>query len=171
MHLILLSGGSGKRLWPLSNDTRSKQFLKVLSSGEKTKQTISMVQRVWQQLQKANLANHTIISTCKSQIDMIDSQLGSQIPLIIEPSRRDTYAAIALASVYLYSTKGVKPDEVVTIVPVDPFVEDTFFNHIKTLENVVKESKADIALIGIHPTYPSEKYGYIIPQNSQENSK
>jgi mannose-1-phosphate guanylyltransferase len=167
VHLILLSGGSGKRLWPLSNDSRSKQFIKVLSAGEKLKQPISMVQRVWQQLQKANLAKHTIISTCKSQVDMIDSQLGSHIPLVIEPSRRDTYAAIALASVYLYSTKGIKPDEVVIILPVDPFVEDTFFNHVKKLENVVNQSKADLALVGIQPTYPSEKYGYIIPQNSQ----
>jgi mannose-1-phosphate guanylyltransferase len=171
VHLILLSGGSGKRLWPLSNDSRSKQFLKVLINGKKSNQPISMVQRIWQQLEKANLVNQTIISTCKSQIDMIESQLGSHIPLVIEPSRRDTYAAIALASVYLYSKRGVKTDEVVTIVPVDPFVENPFFNHIKTLENIVKESKADLALIGIQPTYPSEKYGYIIPQNSRETLK
>lgn len=164
MHLILLSGGSGKRLWPLSNDSRSKQFLKVLPAGDDLKKPISMIQRVWEQLKNAKLSEHTIISTGKSQVDMIDSQLGSNIPLVIEPERRDTYAAIALASVYLYSKKGIGLNQVVTVLPVDPFVEDSFFDHIKSLEDVINQTNTDLALVGIQPTYPSEKYGYIIPK-------
>ena len=163
MRLVLLSGGSGKRLWPLSNDSRSKQFLKVLSIGGELNNPISMIQRVWLQLKKSKLSEHTIISTGTSQVEMINSQLGEDIRLVIEPSRRDTYAAIALASVFLYSKYSVPLDEVVAVLPVDPFVEDSFFDHIKLLEDVIKHSKADLALIGIQPTYPSEKYGYIIP--------
>jgi mannose-1-phosphate guanylyltransferase len=166
VHLILLSGGSGKRLWPLSNDSRSKQFLKVLPAGEALQQPISMIQRVWEQLKHAKLAEHTLISTGKSQVDMIDSQLGSNIPLVIEPTRRDTFAAISLASVFLYSKKGIGLDEVVTVLPVDSFVEDCFFNHIRNLEDVVEQSHADLALIGVKPNYPSEKYGYIIPSKT-----
>lgn len=161
MKLVLLSGGSGKRLWPLSNDARSKQFLKVLEDDVITPK--SMVQRVWAQLEKVNLAKSTIIATSKIQVDMIQNQLGPQAELIIEPSRRDTFPAILLAAAYLYSERNIALDETVAILPVDPFVHESFFEHVKQLENIVNECKADVALIGVKPTYPSSKYGYIIP--------
>ncbi|MFJ7638313.1 sugar phosphate nucleotidyltransferase [Peribacillus sp. NPDC097206] len=167
MRLILLSGGSGKRLWPLSNSSRSKQFLRLLPSEQKTNSKVSMIQRVWNQLENVNLADRTIISTNKSQVDMIISQLGNDVPLIMEPSRRDTYPAIVLASLYLYSVESVDPEEVVGVMPVDPFAGDEFFEHMITLEKVLQQSMADLALVGIAPTYPSEKYGYIVPIASQ----
>lgn len=164
MKLILLSGGSGKRLWPLSNDTRSKQFLKVLEGYGVNNQ--SMVQRVWGQLQNAGLAKLSIIGTSKMQRDMIHSQLGTNIPLIIEPERRDTFPAIALASSYLYSVQNTKEDEIVVVLPVDPFVEDNFFEKVKELEKILINSNAELALVGVKPTYPSSKYGYIVPKNT-----
>ncbi|WP_407269711.1 sugar phosphate nucleotidyltransferase [Radiobacillus sp. PE A8.2] len=162
MKLVLLSGGSGKRLWPLSNDTRSKQFLKVLEGVNGEKQ--SMVQRVWGQLEAVNLSNHAVIATSKMQIDMIQSQIGLNVPLIIEPERRDTFPAIALAASYLYSIQGVSEEEVISVLPVDPFVENSFFEKVKELESVLVGSESDLALIGVTPTYPSSKYGYIIPE-------
>ncbi|UOF91470.1 mannose-1-phosphate guanylyltransferase [Fodinisporobacter ferrooxydans] len=167
MKLILLSGGSGKRLWPLSNDSRSKQFLKVLENSEGKLE--SMVQRVWRQLSAIGLADSAIIATSKSQIDMIHSQIGTQVPVIIEPERRDTFPAIALAASYLFSKEDVSPEEVVAVLPVDSFVEEKFFTRILELEKVLKASGADLALVGVSPTYPSEKYGYIIP-NQTKNS-
>lgn len=166
MKLVLLSGGSGKRLWPLSNDARSKQFLKVLTDEEGNKE--SMVQRVWGQLTKNNLAKGSLIATSKSQVEMIQMQVGAQVPIVVEPMRRDTFPAIALAAVYLYSIKGCSPDEVVAILPVDPFVEDHFFSKVKELEGKLIESDADLALMGVKPTYPSEKYGYIVPYLEEE---
>lgn len=162
MKLILLSGGSGKRLWPLSNESRSKQFLKILPHSDNDFE--SMVQRIWRQLEVNQLVDDAYISTSKAQADIIQSQLGTEVPLIIEPERRDTFPAIALASTYLYSTIGVHLDEVITVMPVDPFVENQFFNKLKDLEKVIGQSDADIALIGVNPTYPSTKYGYIIPE-------
>ena len=161
MRLVLLSGGSGKRLWPLSNDTRSKQFLKVLEGEDGEKQ--SMVQRVWGQLKEQDLQNLHIISTSKMQRDMIYSQIGMDVPLIIEPERRDTFPAIALAASYLYSIENVSENEVIVVLPVDPYIEDPFFEKVKELENVLAHSEADLALIGVKPTYPSSKYGYIVP--------
>ncbi|SFT02876.1 mannose-1-phosphate guanylyltransferase [Paenibacillus sp. BC26] len=166
MKLILLSGGSGTRLWPLSNDARSKQFLKVLENDEQ--QLISMVQQLWGQLEASNLSEHSYIATSQSQVEMMQSQIGTDVPLIIEPERRDTFPAIALAAVYLYSVKEVRLSETITIVPVDPLVENGFFETIKELEEVLTESKADLALIGVKPTYPSSKYGYIIPDAADE---
>lgn len=168
LKLVLLSGGSGKRLWPLSNDSRSKQFLKVLEDKQSNLQ--SMVQRVWNQISNVGLAESTVIATGKSQEDMIKSQLDNQVGLIIEPCRRDTFPAIALAASYIYSVKGASLDEVVAILPVDPYVEDAFFSRVKDLETVVQDSDADLALIGVTPTYPSSKYGYIVPTVNQSET-
>ncbi|MCZ8516465.1 sugar phosphate nucleotidyltransferase [Paenibacillus filicis] len=168
MKLVLLSGGSGKRLWPLSNDSRSKQFLKVLKSEEGTME--SMVQRVWGQLRKAGFRNDAYIATGKAQVDMIHSQVGMEAPIIVEPERRDTFPAIALAAAYLYSIEGVSVNETVAVLPVDPYVEDHFFERIRRLEAVIGQSCADLALMGVKPTYPSEKYGYIVPTETAKET-
>lgn len=165
MKLVLLSGGSGKRLWPLSNDARSKQFLRVLEN--ENSELVSMVQRVWSQIEKSGLSDSSYIATSKSQIEMMRSQVGADAPLIIEPERRDTFPAIALAAAYLYSFKGVALDETIAILPVDPYVENHFFDTVKQLKQVLTDSKADLALIGVTPTYPSSKYGYIVPRKGQ----
>ncbi|MFE3894661.1 MULTISPECIES: sugar phosphate nucleotidyltransferase [unclassified Priestia] len=169
MKLVLLSGGSGKRLWPLSNDSRSKQFLKVLEDKDQYLQ--SMVQRVWTQINNVGLADSTVIATGKSQEDMIKSQLDNQAGLIIEPCRRDTFPAIALAASYVYSVQKADLDEVIAILPVDPYVDDQFFTRVQDLEKVVQNSNAQLALIGVNPTYPSSKYGYIVPTSEKSSSE
>lgn len=165
MKLVLLSGGSGKRLWPLSNDARSKQFLKVLEKKDGNLQ--SMVQRVWEQLENVGLDQSAVIATSKSQVEMLQSQLKGQAKLIIEPVRRDTFPAIALAATYMYTVIEASLDEVIAVLPVDPFVEDSFFNRVKDLERAIEKSNADLALMGVVPTYPSEKYGYIVPYSDE----
>lgn len=166
MKLILLSGGSGKRLWPLSNDTRSKQFLKILDDEEKDKE--SMVQRVWRQLNDVGLSKEASIATSKIQREMIHTQLGMDINIITEPERRDTFPAIVLAASYLYSIELVSEEEVIVVLPVDPYVENEFFQRVKELEDLIEKSNADLALIGVKPTYPSSKYGYIVPNKITE---
>ncbi len=168
MKLVLLSGGSGKRLWPLSNDVRSKQFLKLIRNGESEPE--SMVQRVWRQLAANQFEDMAYISTSQSQVDLIYSQLGPDVPLILEPQKRDTFPAIALIASYLHSVKQLGPDEVVTVMPVDSFVEDHFFQKLKGLETVIQQSGADLALMGVKPTYPSTKYGYVIPVQADNES-
>lgn len=168
MKLVLLSGGSGKRLWPLSNDVRSKQFLKLIRNGESEPE--SMVQRVWRQLAANQFEDMAYISTSQSQVDLIYSQLGPDVPLILEPQKRDTFPAIALIASYLHSVKQLGPDEVVTVMPVDSFVEDHFFQKLKGLETVIQQSGADLALMGVKPTYPSTKYGYVIPVPADNES-
>lgn len=168
MKIVLLSGGSGKRLWPLSNDSRSKQFLRVLKN-ERSDQLESMLQRIWKQLKSVNLQQSTYVATSKAQVDMVLSQIGSDAPLIIEPNRGDTFPAIALASVYLYSYIKSDPDEVVCVLPVDPFVEKSYFEQLKVLDKLIQEQGANIALMGGNPIFPSEKYGYILPKKEKTN--
>jgi mannose-1-phosphate guanylyltransferase len=165
MKLVLLSGGSGKRLWPLSNDSRSKQFLKVLEAPHGTPE--SMVQRVWRQIESAGMGGDAYIATSKPQVEILQSQLGHSLPIIVEPERRDTFPAIVLAATYLYSVESVGLNETIAVLPVDPYVEETFFHKVKQLEQVLEETEADLALVGVKPTYPSEKYGYIIPKEKE----
>lgn len=168
MKLVLLSGGSGKRLWPLSNDARSKQFLKVLRNEKNELQ--SMVQRVWSQLDKLGLTESSVIATSKSQVEMIQSQINKNVSIIVEPERRDTFPAIALAASFLYSVENTNRDEVVGVLPVDPFVDDKFFARLLDLEDILQSTNAELALMGVQPTFPSEKYGYIVP-NLTESSE
>ncbi|MBB6671708.1 sugar phosphate nucleotidyltransferase [Cohnella nanjingensis] len=161
MKIVLMSGGSGKRLWPLSNDMRSKQFLKVLKNDEG--QMESMVQRVWRQLEAAGLAGDTLVAVGAKQAELVGNQLPDSLFAVVEPERRDTFPAIALTAAYLYSIVGTDLNEVVAVLPVDPYVEQDFFAKVKELEAVVRDTEAELALIGVKPTYPSSKYGYIIP--------
>ncbi|MDF2943025.1 MAG: mannose-phosphate guanylyltransferase [Herbinix sp.] len=165
MNIILLSGGSGKRLWPLSNDTRSKQFLKLLKNDQGDFE--SMVQRVYRQIQKANIEANIVVATGLSQVDSIKNQLGNKIDIIIEPERRDTFPAIALSCVYLALEKKVDLDEVVVVLPVDPYTDIEYFKTLPYMENAVKNGVADLVLMGIKPTYPSTKYGYIVPAKGE----
>ncbi|MMZ55213.1 Alginate biosynthesis protein AlgA [compost metagenome] len=166
---ILLSGGSGKRLWPLSNASRAKQFLKMLKNEDAELE--SMIQRVWRQLHCVKLAKDTHIVTNKAQVDIIQNQIGTRIPLIVEPERRDTFPAIALAASYLYSYAEVSLDEIICVLPVDAYVENRFFERMKEIEKTITESGANLALIGAYPSYPSEKYGYIVPVHHKSSEQ
>lgn len=168
MNIILLSGGSGKRLWPLSNDVRSKQFIKLLKNGDTYE---SMLQRVYRQITTVDANAKITIATSKSQASIIKNQLGEKVSICVEPCRRDTFPAIILAAAYLHDKLNVEMDEPVIVCPVDPYVDDTYYEAIKTLQKLTKQGNASLTLMGIEPTYPSEKYGYIIPENDENVSK
>lgn len=159
MRIVLLSGGSGKRLWPLSNEVRSKQFIKIFKSP--SGELESMVQRIYRGIRKAVSNVEVTVSTGKTQVSSLTNQLGDSIDICVEPARRDTFPAIALAMAYLKDVKGVSEDEAVVVCPVDPFVEDEYFDKLRELGEAASRSEANIMLMGIKPTYPSEKYGYI----------
>lgn len=169
MNIVLLSGGSGKRLWPLSNDIRSKQFIKIFKSDDGEYE--SMVQRVCRQIVKNISDAKVTIATGKSQVSAIRNQLGEAVDISVEPARRDTFPAIALAAAYLADVKGISTDEAVVFCPVDPYVEKDYFEAIVRLSELAKEDEASLILMGIEPTYPSEKYGYIIPNDKEGLSK
>lgn len=168
MHIILLSGGSGKRLWPLSNDIRSKQFIKIFKTEHGYE---SMVQRVYRQITEVDQNATVTIATSKAQVSSIHNQLGDAVGVCVEPCRRDTFPAIALATAYLHDIKGVSPEEPVVVCPVDPYVNNDYFEALKKLSDLAAQGGANLSLMGIEPTYPSEKYGYIIPETSDFVSK
>ena len=165
MNIILLSGGSGKRLWPLSNDVRSKQFIKLFKTEDGSYE--SMVQRVYRQIQGVDKEATVTIATSKTQVSAIHNQVGNQVCVCVEPCRRDTFPAIALATAYLHDVLDISEDEAVVVCPVDPYVEDDYFHAVKELGDLAQCGIANLVLMGMEPTYPSEKYGYIIPADKE----
>lgn len=168
MNIVLLSGGSGKRLWPLSNDIRSKQFIKIFQKEDGEYE--SMVQRIYGQIKAVDPEASITIATSKSQVSAIHNQLGDNVGISVEPCRRDTFPAIALATLYLKDVLNIDENESVVVCPVDPFVEDDYFECIKGLAKQADKGEANLVLMGIEPTYPSAKYGYIIPMENSETS-
>ncbi|MDE6556591.1 MAG: NTP transferase domain-containing protein, partial [Duncaniella sp.] len=162
MQIILLSGGSGTRLWPLSNDARSKQFLRLLPVDD-SEERESMVQRVVRQIKAAGIDAPVTVATSVTQQDSIISQLGNEVGIVTEPSRRDTFPAICLACEYLSKVKGCPADETVIVMPCDPYTEQKYFHVISEMAHCVDDSVAELVLMGIKPTSPSSKFGYIIP--------
>lgn len=169
MNIVLLSGGSGKRLWPLSNDTRSKQFIKIFKTADGSYE--SMVQRVYRQILSVDASAAVTIATSKSQVSAIHNQLGTDVGISVEPCRRDTFPAIALAAAYLHDVQMIPEEESVVICPVDPYVEQDYFEALKALGERAAASSANLVLMGIEPTYPSAKYGYIIPKDKENVSQ
>lgn len=168
MNIVLLSGGSGKRLWPLSNDIRSKQFIKIFKKEDGSYE--SMIQRVYRQIKKVDADATVTIATSKPQVSAIHNQLGDEVGISVEPCRRDTFPAIALATAYLVDVLHIDPEESVVVCPVDPYVEDDYFEALKGLSEQAEKGEANLVLMGIEPTYPSEKYGYIIPQSADHTA-
>lgn len=169
MNIVLLSGGSGKRLWPLSNDIRSKQFIKIFKS--ESGEYESMVQRMYRQIRKVDSDAKVTIATSKSQVSAINNQLGEAVGISVEPCRRDTFPAIALATAYLVDVMGVSEEDSVVVCPVDPYVNDDYFEMLKKLSEQADKGEANLVLMGMEPTYPSEKYGYIIPESKEALSR
>lgn len=169
MNIILLSGGSGKRLWPLSNDIRSKQFIRLFRNAQGEEE--SMVQRVYRQIMSVNPQAKVTIATSKSQVSAIKNQLGKKVSVCVEPCRRDTFPAIALAATYLHDELGVTREEGVVVCPVDPYVEDSYYEAVAKVAELAEKGESHLTLMGIEPTYPSEKYGYIIPESGEFISK
>lgn len=154
-------------MWPLSNDARSKQFLKLLPSpGGKAE---SMVQRVVRQLREAGMEAHLTVATAQTQHDSVISQLGTGVSVVTEPERRDTFPAICLACEYLSLIKGCADSETVLVMPCDPYTESGYFKAVAKMAEEASKGEADLLVIGIQPTYPSAKYGYIVPDKKAAN--
>ncbi|MBO9599249.1 MAG: mannose-1-phosphate guanylyltransferase, partial [Cohnella sp.] len=159
MKIIILAGGNGKRLWPLSSDIMPKQYMKVVKNDKG--ESCSMVQKTWSVLAEKYGESNLYVVGGESQAPVLAEQLGPKAQLILEPSRRDTFPAIALASVYL-SDLGTSADETVVVIPVDAHAENDYYDLLSELDDAIQRGEANLGLVGIRPGNVSEKYGYIL---------
>ncbi len=162
MKAIILAGGSGTRLWPLSRKNYPKQFLKL--NGSK-----SLLQQTVERLMGALLPNDIIIMTnneykfhVKSELNSLPITCSSPIThMILEPESRNTAPAIALGVKYCIEKLGCMEDDVLFISPCDHIIKpnEQFRTYLRQAEEMAKEGH--IVTFGVKPTRPETGYGYI----------
>ena len=168
MHIILLCGGPGRRLWPVSNGTRAKQYLKLLPGPDGVAE--SMVQRMARQIRE-NLPDQPVTAVAPAaQLDALRAQLGPQVPIIIEQERRGTCPAIALAVATLMEQKRLRDDEPVVVIPCDTYTDAGYFRVISRMAELVADGSVPLALMGVPPAEPSDRYGYVLASECAEES-
>src|SRR4030065_1385592 len=163
MKAIILAGGAGTRLWPLSRKNYPKQFLK--RSGDK-----SLLQQTVERLLGAISSDNIIVITnndykfhVKSELDSL-FEVSSTSPItymVLEPESRNTAPAIALGVKYCLEKLGCSDDEVLFIAPCDHIIKpaEKFQEHMRQAEEMAK--RGYIVTFGIKPTRPETGYGYM----------
>lgn len=169
MNILLLSGDSGKRLWPLSNGVRSRQFLQILRSPSGEYESVA--QRVYRQILQADKETKIVVAASKLQIPAIRNQLDEDVEICVEPKRRNTFPAVALSVAWMAEKREMPDEEIIIVCPMDTYADDDYFQTLGTLAQIVSRGDAEIALVGIAPAYPSEKYGYLLPDSREKISK
>ncbi len=122
-----------------------------------------MVQRVMGQIAKVEANIDITIATGESQAFSIERQISGDYSLVLEPERRDTAPAIMLACAHLLYEQKASPNDTVIVMPIDTFAEQAYYDMIPCLDRVVHSGAFNLTLLGVKPTYPSEKYGYMVP--------
>jgi mannose-1-phosphate guanylyltransferase/mannose-6-phosphate isomerase len=154
VHAVLLSGGGGTRLWPVSTETRPKQFLRLF--GE-----LSLFQLTLERVRDCDVSDIHVVTNAAyaHEVQTQASERGIPVSLILEPMRRDSAPAIAAGLAALQSQFG--PDAVAVVLPCDHLIP----NHNAfgdALRDAVEAARAgSLVTFGIKPTSPSTEYGYI----------
>ena len=152
---VILAGGAGTRLWPLSSDAKPKQFLRLFD-GE------SLLQKTWKRVVKLLPPESIYISTNERYRDLCLADLADLRAdnIVTEPARRNTAPAIALTSFELESRLG--GDTVIAFLPSDHFVGDeTEFVRVLDRAFAFAERNDSLVTIAIAPTEPHTGYGYL----------
>lgn len=161
-YIVILCGGTGPRLWPLSRAYHPKQFLSLFGKKSLLEQTVNRAQNI------VSLKKIFIISNNRYQAKL-ENYISKKIPqenIIYEPIKKNTAMAILLATC-LIKTKD--PKAIITTMPSDHYIKQTvrFKSTIKQATSLANRYK-QIITIGIKPTSPNPSLGYIVPQKKNQ---
>ena len=160
MHAVILAGGQGSRLWPISNKQTPKQFVNIgdenlLQKAFKRASNIDSVQNI------ITITNSDYLAEVKKSYSHIPKIKGNKYSceIIIEPSPKDTAAAITAAAVHISLNYG--PNQPIIILPSDHIITDSsaFIESVQKAKKMALQNK--IVTLGIKPTHPETNYGYI----------
>lgn len=169
LKIIVLAGGAGNRLWPLSKRYCSNSYLSILEGPDGVAE--SMVQRVRRQLESADLIKDSRFVTCRQQAELLREHIGGQSSQLVMPEQKGSFTAAALAAAYLYSVTGASLNETVIVMPSDTYVEMDYFQYIRSLPKLLVDSGSELMMIGVKPHTPDEQYDYIIPEKSWDDDE
>lgn len=154
IYVVILAGGNGERLWPLSRQDRPKQLLYM---GDKT-----LLEHAVDRAELIVPAKRIWISSTIQHKHMIEEIVQNRVGgFIVEPSSRNTAPAILLSCLHLYEQD---PDAQILFVPADPFIPvHEYMRYCGFLDHAIDfiERNNSLLLLGIKPTYPATGYGYI----------
>ncbi len=125
-----------------------------------------MLQRMYRQARSEFPTEQILIATSEAQADSVRYQIGSAVNVVLEPSSRDTFAAIALAVVHL-KDQGAAKEDVVAVLPVDAYAEQQYMKTVRQMCVVAATEDIDMVLMGVSPLAPLSRYGYITVANQQ----
>ncbi|MFA5986262.1 MAG: sugar phosphate nucleotidyltransferase [Parcubacteria group bacterium] len=155
-YVVIMAGGSGKRLWPESRANNPKQFHRLITED------YTLLQGTHQRVKDLVLPEHLFVSTIAEYREIIAEQLPEVAPenILIEPCGRNTAPALAFVADKIYQ---LNPNAVILAVPSDHMIKEvgTFADVVQTMFRVVDYYPERIGLIGIKPTEPSTELGYI----------
>jgi len=154
-YAVILAGGSGRRFWPLSRDSKPKQLLKLF--GDET-----LLEQALARLEGLVPREHILILTNKEQEAAVRALLGDAVPaenILAEPDKRDTAPAIALGIGWVAARD---PEAVMMVLPADQLIKDraAFQECLRGAVEVAGRTRA-LVTIGIKPTWACPSYGYI----------
>ena len=172
MKFLIMAGGKGTRLWPVSRKNKPKQFQKLISNKTMLQETVNRL------LSDYSLKD-VYIATNNSYIDEIEKELPklSVDNIIGEPAFRERASCIALASA-IFSKEG--EDEIMAVFPSDHYIkkEKELLHVLKDAENFLNDNPDYLVAVGVKPTGPETGYGYIkygtkdkLGKNNQKFSK
>lgn len=155
MYGIILAGGSGSRLWPLSRELYPKQLLNLISDKSLLQSTFERLTNCMQKDEILSITNTKHSANVRMQL----AQQTENPKVLSEPVSKNTAPAIALATKYIMQETGEDP--VILVVPSDHLIQDKehFLSTVKKGEKLAEEGY--IVTFGIKPNYPETGYGYI----------
>ena len=159
MKIVLLSGGKGSRLWPISTTEIPKQFIKLLSNSS------NMLSQTYDAISKMTNKENIYVASIKEYITNIKNSIKDFANLIIEPDCIGTFGAVLNIAMY-FKEKNIG-DDIIAVVPTDHHVDDNFYDCLVDSEELLKNSDSSICLVGIKPKFVSEHYGYITYENNR----